>query len=361
MAKTIELQQVICPSCRQVINSFSPFEALVECPYCHNKAFNPLITAKKVPVPERIITFTTSEADFEKEMVRQLIETDYTPTDIFSAISPGNVIRAYMPMFLFEGKYSSTWTCSVGRSKDGGPVVKDGKVTLTKSNLQYEPYSGNTEGNFAILCLACQGTDMPEELRKFTSFLPYNAVDSQPYDPDLLTTTDGSAQPITIAPDADAQSIWAKHGNEKVNEAVRRDVLKYVAGMDVKDFNAINSYDLRHEGKYVLAPFWFVYYTYDNERYFFIMDGQGAVSSIATPVNEDEKRYVKRKKRWKTFINRLWIIALVVVYMATFKDAFITLIVWAIVALFANVIIKIQIKKRLKRSKQLRREASQSL
>lgn len=133
MAKTIELQQVICPSCRQVINSFNPFEALVECPYCHNKAFNPLITAKKVPVPERIITFTTTEADFEKEMVRQLVETDYTPTDIFSAISPGNVIRAYMPMFLFEGKYNSTWTCSVGRSKDGGgPQVKDGKITFTK-------------------------------------------------------------------------------------------------------------------------------------------------------------------------------------------------------------------------------------
>lgn len=105
---------------------------------------------------------------------------------------------------------------------------------------------------------------MPEELRKFTSFLPYNAVDSKPYDPDLLTTTDGSPQPITIAPDTDAQSLWAKYGEEKVNEAVRRDVLIYVAGMDIKDFNAVNSYDLRHEGKYVLAPFWFVYYTYDN-------------------------------------------------------------------------------------------------
>ena len=55
MSETLELQQVICPSCKQVITSFSPFQAEVECPYCHNKAFNPLITAKKVPIMYQLI------------------------------------------------------------------------------------------------------------------------------------------------------------------------------------------------------------------------------------------------------------------------------------------------------------------
>lgn len=361
MAKTIELQQVICPSCRQVINSFSPFEAQVECPYCHNKAFNPLITAKKVPVPERIITFTTTEADFEKEMIRQLVDTDYTPTDVFSAINPGNVIRAYMPMFLFEGKYRSTWSCNVAYSKDGSTHAENGRIVVTDSNVRYVPHNGNTEGNFAVLCLAYQGSDVPEELRKFSSLLPYNAVESLPYDPDLLKTNDGSPQPITIAPDSDAQSIWAKYGNEKVNQAAQRDILKYLAGLSIKDFNAINSYDLKHDGKYILAPFWFVYYNYDNNRYFFIMDGQGAFSSISTPVDEEEERYVKHKKWWKKFINWLWIIPIILIFTATYEDVFITFAIWAVVALFANVIIKIQIKKRLKKSKRLRREASQLL
>ena len=36
MSETLELQQVICPSCKQVITSFSPFQAEVECPYCHS-------------------------------------------------------------------------------------------------------------------------------------------------------------------------------------------------------------------------------------------------------------------------------------------------------------------------------------
>ena len=30
MSETLELQQVICPSCKQVITSFSPFQAEVE-------------------------------------------------------------------------------------------------------------------------------------------------------------------------------------------------------------------------------------------------------------------------------------------------------------------------------------------
>ena len=98
MADTLELQQVICPSCKQVISSFSPFQAEVECPYCHNRAFNPLITAKKVPVPERIIVFKTREEDFEQALTDSLVRQNYVPTDIFQSINPGNVIKAYLPM-----------------------------------------------------------------------------------------------------------------------------------------------------------------------------------------------------------------------------------------------------------------------
>lgn len=172
MAETLELQQVICPSCRQVITSFSPFQAEVECPYCHNKAFNPLITAKKVPVPERILIFKTNEGDFEKAMINNLVERDYVPTDIFSSINPGNIIKAYLPMFLYEGTYRSSWSCKVAVETTEVRASSDGKSVNNKKVKKFLPHTGTSQGNFAFLCLAYEGKDIQRNCVSSPSNIP---------------------------------------------------------------------------------------------------------------------------------------------------------------------------------------------
>ena len=84
---------------------------MAECPYCHSKMVNPLVKPKDVPVPERIIPFTTNEQTFENALTNALINQDYVPTNIFEAISTGDVIQAYLPMYLFEGTYNASWSC----------------------------------------------------------------------------------------------------------------------------------------------------------------------------------------------------------------------------------------------------------
>lgn len=360
MADSLELQQVICPSCKQVITSFSPFAAEVECPYCHNKAFNPLITAKKIPVPERLIVFQTNENDFEQALISNLVESDYVPTDIFNCINPDNVIKAYLPMFLYEGQYQSSWSCKVAYEATEVRATSDGKGVRNKTVKKYAPQTGTSQGNFAFLCLAYEGKDIPEELRTFSAQFPYNTMASKEYDPNLLGL-DAEDSPMTLPLDADTDLIWNKYGDSLVNQMASDNAKQQLSGEDIKDFRASNSYNLKHNGRFVLAPFWFVYYTYNNEKHYFIMDGLGENTAMTTPVNQEEVAFVNGKERIKTIVSWLWLLAILMWFLLNFTAGLVTLGVWFVAKIIVNIMMNKEIQSRLDASREARRAAAANL
>ena len=360
MADSLELQQVICPSCKQVITSFSPFAAEVECPYCHNKAFNPLITAKKIPVPERLIVFKTNENDFEQALISNLVERDYVPTDIFNCINPDNVIKAYLPMFLYEGQYQSSWSCKVAYEATEVRATSDGKGVKNKTVKKYAPQTGTSQGNFAFLCLAYEGKDIPEELRTFSTQFPYNTMASKEYDPNLLGL-DAEDSPMTLPLDADTDLIWNKYGDSLVNQMASDNAKQQLSGEDIKDFRASNSYNLKHNGRFVLAPFWFVYYTYNNEKHYFIMDGLGENTAMTTPIDQEEVAFVNGKERIKTIVSWLWPLAILMWFLLDFTAALVTLGVWFVAKIIVNMMMNKQIQSRLDISREARRAAAANL
>ena len=360
MADSLELQQVICPSCKQVITSFSPFAAEVECPYCHNKAFNPLITAKKIPVPERLIVFKTNENDFEQALISNLVERDYVPTDIFNCINPDNVIKAYLPMFLYEGQYQSSWSCKVAYEATEVRATSDGKGVKNKTVKKYAPQTGTSQGNFAFLCLAYEGKDIPEELRTFSTQFPYNTMASKEYDPNLLGL-DAEDSPMTLPLDADTDLIWNKYGESLVNQMASDNAKQQLSGEDIKDFRASNSYNLKHNGRFVLAPFWFVYYTYNNEKHYFIMDGLGENTAMTTPIDQEEVAFVNGKERIKTIVSWLWPLAILMWFLLNFTAALVTLGVWFVAKIIVNMMMNKQIQSRLDTSREARRAAAANL
>ena len=356
MAETLELQQVKCPSCRRVITSFNPFLAEVECPYCHNKAFNPLITSKKVPVPERLITFQTKESDFETSMVSRLVEGEYVPRDIFQCIGTGKVVKAYLPMFLYEGRYEASWSAKVAYEADETRMVNGRAVN--KSVKGYVPQSGTSRGNFAFLCLAYEGNDIPEELRIFANKFPYKAAASKEYDPTLLKE-EGLT---TLALNADSDLVWSNVGEKQVNDLARSSALEQLSDEEVKNFRCTTSYEMKHGGRYVLAPFWFVYYTYNNEQHYFLMDGLGEFTAMSAPVDQEEEKYVKRKKRTRKTVFWLWPLLVVFYFLGLDPEVVAFLfVVWAIVAIVVRIVTGYKIKRRLKASMEARKAAAAKL
>ena len=357
MAETLELQQVVCPSCRRVITSFNPFLAEVECPYCHNKAFNPLITAQKVPVPERMIPFQSDEKEFEASMVAHLVAREHVPRDIFQCIGTGKVVKAYLPMFLFEGRYETSWSAQI--AFDGAQVPLETGKSSVKTVGGYMPQTGTARGNFAFLCLAYKGNDIPEELRNFANRFPYRATASKAYDPTLLKE-EGLT---TLALNTDAEQVWSSKGERMVNEMGRDNAQGQLSGQDFKNFRCSTSYETKHGGRYVLAPFWFVYYTYNNEQHYFLMDGLGEYTAMSAPVDLQEEKFVMRKKRNRTIVAWLWpLIAIGYFFLGLERNLAIFLfILWAIIAIVTWNVAGSQIKRRLKASKEARKAGAAGL
>lgn len=360
MAETLELQQVKCPSCGRVITSFNPFQAEVECPYCHNKAFNPLITAKKIPVPERIILFKTSQEDFEQHLVNALVATDFVPVDIFEHIQPEKVVKAYLPMYLYEGKYQASWNCQVGYKTQEVGTDLSGEKLKTRTVTRYHPANGVSNGQFAFMCLAYEGNEIPDELKQFTMTFPYSVQDSKVYSPQLLDLeNDKDLQTIEL--NADSDLVWNQWGQTLVDELAEESASAQLKGQDIKDFTCSSNYDLKTEGKFIMAPFWFVYYNYKGQQYYFIMDGLGANQCYTNPEDEQQLKKAKLFNTIETILKWSWILAIVLWFLVSWKACWITLIVWLVAWLCSKLTFKIMLKSMHTKSQHLRAEAAAKL
>lgn len=112
--------------------------------------------------------------------------------------------------------------------------------------------------------------------------------------------------------------------------------LKQVNGQEVKDFNASSSYDLTTKGRYVMAPFWFVYYMYKGEKYYFLMDGLGEHHALSNPVNEVEVAAVEKNNKVKKNVTYCWILTLIPLFAGAVPITIALLVIWLIAKLITD-------------------------
>lgn len=353
--KNLTLQQVTCPSCKRPINTFNPNKLMTECPYCHSKLVNPLVKPKDVRVPDRIIPFTTDESSFESAMIEALINQDYVPTNIFETISTGDVIQAYLPMYLYEGTFNASWSCE--SSYMDQKVSVSSNSVKTKDVKKWRPQNGTATGNFAFLCLANEGQDIPEELRQFTRLFPYDVMLSKEYKDGMIDFNDDNL--MTLECNADATLIWQKHGKEMVEETAQKAAMNQIGDQEIRNFRASTSNNLTTTGQYVFVPFWFVYYNFGGSQYNFMMDGTGSHNSFTNPVDQEEVQFVESKEKVKKIVKWLWPVAiLLLLVFRNFWVAAIYLIVWFIAKIVVNKTMDNQVKARLDESRAKRQECA---
>lgn len=302
MADTLKLQVAKCPNCGFTLTQFSPFKKEMKCPHCKAAIVNPQAITKEGEMPERIIPFTTDDKAFERNITESLVAQDFVPRDIFQLISMGEAGRAYIPMYLYEGTFASSWSCKVAvmenevRANFSGDKVKNEKVK------KFKPTSGTSQGNFAFLCIAYQGQALPEELLDFTATFPYSPEFSKPFDPDLLVGTEGD-EVKTVEVNVDRETLWSKNGQGLVDELAKSKAIEQLSGEEVQNFRVSSSYNLTTRGRLVMVPFWFIYYQYKESKNYFLMDGLGNRSAYSYPSDEEEVSFVegleKKIKMWK--------------------------------------------------------------
>lgn len=364
MAETMQLQIVKCPACNQTLTSFSAFKSTATYPRCGTVMKNPLATAKEEVRPERIIPFTTQESNFEKCLVDTLINQDFVPKNIFESINTDNVFRAYLPMYLFEGTYQSSWSCESSYEDQKVDISRNwtdsGKTISTKTVKKWRPQNGNAAGNFAFLCLANEDSeDLPVELRNFTYQFPYDVMMSKQFDGDMLNDED--ERMITIPRNADTNIVRQKHGKDLVDDTAQDAALNQIGDQEIRNFRASSSFNLATKGEYILAPFWFVYYTYNNQRYNFMMDGTGQRTSYNYPIDQDEVDFVNGKEKIKKIVKWLWLLCFVLMYLINITAGIVFLAIWFVGKFIVNKMMDNQIQAHLQESKVARQASAARL
>ena len=345
---TLELQQVKCPNCGANITSFNEFKTQVECPYCHTMLRNPaaLAVQKSMKQPERIIPFTTREEDFGQHLVNALNHRNYVPKDIYDYLHVDDTIKAYLPMYLYEGKYQASWS---------GRVVEryedDGK---TKTRTRY--VNGNAFGNFSFLCLAYEGEDIPQELRAFTATFPYTVASTRTYDPAIIGN-DPDENLTTLAVNTDSELVWHRYGEATANQ-IAEDGIRAQAGSDIRDLQKNVAIDMSNKGMLVLVPFWFVYYNYQQNKFYFLMDGTGRQERLTNPEDQSEIKEVK-KFNWLYWVTGLLILLGVIMIAAEVAGGGVFAAIGGIGLIISLIFINMRKKNILKASEQMRIEGSQ--
>ena len=194
--------------------------------------------------------------------------------------------------------------------------------------------------------------DLPKELRDFTACLPYDTEALSPFVADNIDATDSHI--LTALSTITAEAVWKKWGSKLTDKLAKSTVHDQIGNQKVRKLKISPTVELTKLGEPLFVPFYFSYYTYNNRRYCFIVDGQGKHLSYNNPIDKRESSYVRNCKVLMLIVKWMWMLAVLVWAVYDYRLAMGYLVAWAICKVVVDRVLKLQIARRFKRSKETR-------
>lgn len=213
---------------------------------------------------------------------------------------------------------------------------------------------GTLRVSWLILYLANdrQG-DLPKELRDFTTCLPYDAEALSSFEVGHIDATDSHV--LATLSTITAEAVWKKWGTKLTDKLAKSTVHDQIGNQKVRKLKISPTVELTNLGEPLFVPFYFSYYTYNNRRYCFIADGQGKHLSYNNPIDKRESSYARNCKVLMLIVKWMWMLAVLVWAVYDYRFAMGYLVAWAICKVVVDWVLKLQIARRLKRSKETRK------
>jgi len=259
---SIDFYQVECPKCHGQINSIASLSGQTACPFCGTVFHITANMTKEAEIPEQIVPFATLAGDFAYSAWRMLVDEDYAPVNLSGLVSFIGAKGVYLPVFFYEGKYKCTWQCKIKQTVVNTDAKKSRKEV-------YRSQNGVSKGEYAMVCLACEGDETSKELAEYVCALDYRGDGLKPFSRNELDDC------FFLVQNRDSQEIWRQWGEDRLNSIARNNTLLQLRKTDVKDFKCSISSDMSGEGSLILFPVWMLNYQYDGELHHIYMDGTG--------------------------------------------------------------------------------------
>lgn len=332
MEETSKLQVLKCPACNAKLTYFFEFDQVITCPVCHNRMNSHVLQTVEAHMPLRYVSPTIDVDGFKHLMAQTLVDIDFVPCDVFQAIDAEEVFCIYLPMYLYEGTYQVAWS---------------------GNGANQQQLHGKATGKMGYLFLANDGKgELPKELRDFTACLPYDTEALSPFVADNIDATDSHI--LTALSTITAEAVWKKWGSKLTDKLAKSTVHDQIGNQKVRKLKISPTVELTNQGELLYVPFYFTYYTYNNHRYSFIVDGQGKHQSYNNPIDKRESSYVRNCRVLMLIVKWMWMLAVLVWTVYDYRLAMGYLVAWAICKVVVDRVLKLQIARRFKRSKETR-------
>jgi len=251
--------QVGCPKCHGQLNSITPLNGQITCPFCGTVYHITANVTKETEMPGQIVPFATSADDFEHSARKMLLDEEYAPANISEIVSFKDVKGVYLPVYLYEGQYECAWSCRIKQ-----PVDTD--VTKNRKEV-YRPQNGISKGEYAIVYIACEGVEADEKLTEYVRALDYRGDGIKPFLSEDLHDC------FFLTRNQDVKKTWTQCGEKTLNNLIQKKTMIQLQSNDIKDFRYDMTSELFHEGKFMFFPVWMVNYRYNGEQNHIFMDG----------------------------------------------------------------------------------------
>ena len=256
--------KIICPNCGAQLEVSQLM--VVDCPFCGSKFGNPLVRESgNHEIIEKIVPFRTSSAQVMEVVFNEFIRWDKIPQDIFDDLEIVSVEQYYLPMYIFSGRYTADWSCTVVYTR----------YVNNKSVEDLRPANGTATGYFSKLVLANNGNYLPNGIHKYANVMELtsdiNACITK-FDASYLIGENGTNINViqsNLSKDACRNNKLLK---EKISDEAYSAAKSQTSGWNTRDFRVSPRWSYNYS-ELVLMPFWYVRYKYDDQEYFFVLNG----------------------------------------------------------------------------------------
>lgn len=279
------LKQIKCPSCGAGMSLNSPYEIVLECPFCHSQVINESVyQSKDNQVEPNVLPFSWTEEKVMKSFADQLVGLEDSPTDVFAKMQITSLKKYYVPMYVFQGSYRAPWTAKVPRyQKRVG--VNDKGLLEEKKDIVYDYVNGEAVGNFTFNSIPEKEIQSIGIDLSLIQNVNINTAKCIPLSSLKIKNEDNIEY---ISPSGNADDVWSESAQEMAqNEAyaaamnqcpktqysdlpsVMRGYME-LRGFRVEIVSCSASCEMRKASLFFI-PVWRIDYKYQNNSYYFTL------------------------------------------------------------------------------------------
>jgi hypothetical protein len=284
-----EKRQVKCTSCN-AISVLDPARQAQNCEFCGSAQLVPYEEQKPALRPESVLPFTVSES-----VARERIRAWYgrlwlAPSALAKKALTDTVRGIYLPYWTFDARVDAEWTAEAGYYYYTTETFEqNGRVqTRQVQHVRWEPAAGRFEQAFDD-DLVCASVGIHADLLR--GIEPFPTAELKPYDAGYVAGWVVERYQIDLI-------AAAQRSREAMDAKVRALAAREVSGDTYRNLSVRTRYSAQ-TFKHILAPVWFLSYTYGARVFQCAMNGVTGVVAGEYP-----------KSPWKV---ALLVVAIVIV------------------------------------------------